>query len=104
MLKVISRSTFDLQPVPAMVAETAARLCVADQAAIYLVQDDMVRLGTNFGFPPEYEARMNEILPLPVAPTGTNAQTVVHRAIIERSVIHIPDVAAFLVILTRLSD
>jgi GAF domain-containing protein len=61
VLQAISRSTFDLQPVLAMVAETAAKLCLADHAMFIRREGDRFRLTVNFGFPPEYEAHFRKV-------------------------------------------
>jgi GAF domain-containing protein len=54
VLQVISRSTFDLQPVLESVLETTMRLCGNDNGEIFRLKDDAYHLAAARGLPLEY--------------------------------------------------
>ena len=58
VLKVISSSGFELEPVFQTVVDTAARLCRADQAVIFRLRDDAFRWAAGTDMLPEFERRM----------------------------------------------
>jgi signal transduction histidine kinase len=56
VLKVISRSAFDLDSVLTTLVTSAAKLCEAEKGAIFLREEDQYRLASNYGLSAEFEA------------------------------------------------
>jgi GAF domain-containing protein len=87
VLKVISRSGAELEPVLQTLVGTAAQICQADKAMIMRLEDGFYRMAASYGYTPEFIELMalNRLAP----DTGT----VTGRTALERRVVHIHDTA-----------
>ena len=76
VLKVISRSTFDLDAALSTVVTAAARLCRADHAGVYRNEGGEYRWAAGYNQSPEYESveRAVRILPAPGTLVGRTAE------------------------------
>jgi two-component system, NtrC family, sensor kinase len=88
VLKLVSRSAFDLQTVFNTLVESAARLCRANQANIAQVAGDQFQYVAAYGFPPGYLEHM-QARPRPIDRGSASG-----RAVLESRVVHIHDVLA----------
>ncbi|MBM2711185.1 GAF domain-containing protein [Mesorhizobium caraganae] len=91
VLKVISRSTFDLQVVLDTLVESAVRLSRADKGGIVQLLDGVFRYVSTHGYPPSFRAYV-DANPLPALAAGRGSA--VGRVIEERRIVQIEDVTA----------
>jgi len=86
VLKIISRSAFDLKTVLQTLVESAAHMCAAEKAIITREIDGKFYRAETYGFSPEF---MDLVRIVPVEPERGSAAG---RALLEGKVVHIADV------------
>jgi signal transduction histidine kinase len=90
VLKVISRSTFDLNTVLQTLVESAVKLCKADSGTITRQKAGVFFRAEGYGYSPEFLQLVRDV---PVS-ISTGLGTITGRALLEGKVIHVPDVDA----------
>src|SRR5262244_3574334 len=86
ILGVIASSPTDIKPVLDAIVESAARVCEADDAIVWRVEDNVRRLATHFG-------------PIPIGPVRRDGDVIdratpVGRAVLDQQTIHVHDLQA----------
>jgi GAF domain-containing protein len=88
ILRVISSSPTDVQPVIDAIARSAVELCEAENSGVFRVHDGRVHFAGSHNLSGERLAAMQRVFPAPV-----DRGTAAGRAVLSRAVIHIPDIA-----------
>jgi GAF domain-containing protein len=88
VLKVISRSTFDLQTVLDTLTESAVHLCEADMGAIARQKGDAYYLVSVYGYPPDVIEYVKTI------PHERGRESAIGRTVLAAKTVHLADVLA----------
>jgi GAF domain-containing protein len=88
VLKVISRSTFDLEPVLQTLLENATRLCGAAHGSMHRIDGDVIPTMATYGQSQELHDFLKQ------NPARADRKSVAGRVVVERQVVHIPDLRA----------
>src|SRR5215470_1000629 len=86
VLKVISRTAFELQPIFDTLVENAVRLCEAERAFLFRFDGKLLRSAATYNVSPELREFVDNN---PIAP---GRHSISARAALERRTVHVPDI------------
>jgi hypothetical protein len=90
VLRIIRRSPADAQPVFDAIVQSTARLCGAIFSAVFLWDGDRLRIAATKNLTPEATVQFHELERI----RRPDRSTIGGRAILDRTIVHVPDVLA----------